>query len=126
METSSYKADLRDIEFVLFEHLKLAGILEKGPYADVTAEDVRMILQAGADFTSEILAPTNAVSDVEGCKWEDGKVFVPEVFQAVWDAAIEQGWVGLVAPVEAGGQGIPHTVSTAVDEMMIAANPAFQ
>jgi len=126
MESSSYKPDLRDMEFVLFEHLDIGSLLGKGVYEEVTADDVRMILEAGADFAREILAPTNAVSDAVGCKWEEGKVTIPEVFADVWQAMMEQGWISLVAPVEAGGQGLPHLLSTAVDEMMIAANPAFQ
>ncbi len=126
MESSNYKPDLRDMEFVLFEHLEIESILGRGTYQEVTADDVRMVLEAGADFAREILAPTNAVSDAVGCRMEDGKVLIPEVFADVWQAMVEQGWVGLVAPVEAGGQGLPRVLSTAVDEMMIAANPAFQ
>ncbi len=126
MESSSYKPDLRDMEFVLFEHLDVESLLGRAAYQDVTADDVRMVLEAGADFAREILAPTNSASDTVGCRWDDGKVTIPEVFADVWQAMIEQGWVGLVAPVDQGGQGLPKVLSTAIDEMMIAANPAFQ
>ena len=125
MENTSYKADLRDMEFVLFEHLRMQDILGRGPYTEVTEDDVRMVVQYGADFSSDILAPTNKACDIIGCSWDNGKVTVPDVLVPVWQAISEQGWIGLVAPASVGGQGLPHVICSTIDEMMIAANPAF-
>ena len=125
MEVSSYTANLRDMEFVLFEQLKLDKILETGPYAEVTSDDVRMILEAASDFASTIIAPVNAAGDRIGCSLEGREVKVPEVFRDAWTATCEQGWISLVAPQEYGGQGLPMVLGSAVDEMIIGANAAF-
>ncbi|MBI3269590.1 MAG: acyl-CoA dehydrogenase [Planctomycetes bacterium] len=125
MGPSSYSADLRDIEFVLFEHLNAGSLLGQGRYAHVTRDDVKMILEAGRDFTRDVAAPANVLGDRTGCKWDEGKVTIPQAYHEVWKGVREQGWIGLVAPTEAGGQQLPKVVGTAVDEMFIGANPAF-
>ncbi len=125
MEAATYTVDLRDIEFVLFEHLALQGILGNGRYEHVSEDDVRMILRLASEFACEVVAPTNAESDRIGCRWENGTVYVPESFPRVWQTLREQGWIATVAPLEHGGQGLPYTVGTVIDEMIIGANPAF-
>ena len=85
-----------------------------------------MVLQYGASFASDVLAPTNASSDVVGCRWEEGRVTLPEVYASLWKIVQEQGWISTVAPLEMGGQGLPKVLGTALDEMITAGNPAFQ
>jgi len=125
MEPSTYKVDLRDIEFVLFEHLALQGVLGSSPYEHVSEDDTRMILRLASEFACEVVGPTNVESDRKGCRWENGAVYVPESFARIWQTLREQGWIGTVAPTEYGGQGLPRVVGTAIDEMIIGANPAF-
>jgi alkylation response protein AidB-like acyl-CoA dehydrogenase len=121
----SYTPNLRDIEFVLFEQLSLSELLGKPPYQHVARDDLRMVLEYGASFASDVIAPSNAEGDRTGCVWQAGRVTVPRVFEPVWAALQEQGWMGLVGAPEFGGQGLPRMIGTAIDEMFIAANPAF-
>ncbi len=53
---------------------------------------------------------------------EDGSVTVPKGFKEAYDLYREGGWLGLAAPEEFGGQGLPYTLHTAVGEFMSAAN----
>ena len=63
---------------------------------------------------------------MEGCyRAEDGSVTTPEGFKDAYRQYREGGWVGLAAPAEYGGQGLPYTVHTAVGEYMTAANMAL-
>lgn len=125
MHASSYTPNARDIEFVLFEQLGLESLVGQGAYAHVTADDVKMIVGAAVDFATDVVAPTNRASDAEGCHLKDGHVTVPSMFGDLWKQVCEQGWIGLVAPAEVGGQALPKVIGTVVDELIIASNPAF-
>ena len=48
----------------------------------------------------------------------------PKGFKEAYEQYREGGWMGLAAPAEYGGQGLPYTVHTAVDEFMVSANMA--
>ena len=46
-----YKADLRELQFVLFEQFKLGDVLAKGPYENWAAEDCKVVLsEAGLSW----------------------------------------------------------------------------
>jgi hypothetical protein len=60
--------------------------------------------------------PTLVPSDREGCRLENGQVYVPECFHSVYKIFCEGGWNAMSFPPEVGGQGIPLTVRTAAHE----------
>ena len=76
-------------------------------------------------MTSEVLAPLNAVGDIEGCRLENGVVCTPTGFKAAFEQVKEGGWPGLDMPEQYGGQNMPSVIGTAVGEMFSAANQAF-
>ena len=125
MHVSTYTPNSRDIEFVLFEHLGLDSLLATAAYSHVTADDIRMIVGAATDFATDVMAPSNRQADHEGCALVDGHVTVPSMYGDLWRQVSEQGWIGLVAPAEVGGQGLPKVMGTVVDELIIASHPAF-
>ena len=66
------------------------------------------------------------VGDKQGCtRHADGSVTTPEGFKEAYQAYVEAGWGTLSAPVEYGGQGLPHVVSMAFEEYMSSSNMAF-
>ena len=74
----------------------------------------------------EVLQPLNRVGDLEGCKrHDDGSVTTPKGFKDAFKQVAEGGWLGLSAPAEYGGQGLPVTLSQAVTEFQSSANMAF-
>ncbi|MDH5751350.1 MAG: acyl-CoA dehydrogenase [Deltaproteobacteria bacterium] len=124
-ENSHYKIDLRDIEFELFEHFKLAQLFESEPYSHFSEEDARMIIKEAHTFATEVMAPSYSDSDREGCSLANGKVKVPAAFQDIWKKYYENGWNMLDTSTEHDGQGAPHLLAGVVTEMMSGANTAF-
>ena len=120
----SYTAPVKDLQFVLHDLLKVSASDIPG-YSDLEASFTAAVLEEAGKLTSEVLAPLNAVGDVEGCKLENGVVRTPTGFKAAFDQVREGGWTGLDMPEEYGGQGMPYVMGTAVGEMFSAANQAF-
>jgi alkylation response protein AidB-like acyl-CoA dehydrogenase len=121
-----YKADLREIQFVLFEQLKLQDLLGKPPFENWGVDDVKMVLPEVYRFACEVSGPLNATGDQEGCKLIDGQVKVPSGFHEAWKRLYEAGWVTLSAETEYGGQGAPSTLGSVATELISGSNTSFQ
>lgn len=120
-----YQAPIRDMSFVLYELIG-SGRMESLPGNEETTRDlVEAILEEAGKFTAEVLHPINASGDHEGCKLENGVVRTPAGFKEAYDQMVEGGWAALGANPEYGGQGLPHMVSTMVEEMMCSTNMSF-
>lgn len=121
----AYDAPIDEIEFSLKEIAglgKLAGLPGLGAYDD---DIVRPILEEAAKLASEVLAPLNQTGDSQGARLSDDGVIAPDGFKAAYDAFREGGWMGLAAPEEWGGQGLPRALALGVMEMFHSANMAF-
>ena len=72
-----YTAPQTDMRFVLFDVLDATSIYSQLPGGeDVTRELVEAILEEGAKFCEQVLAPTNAIGDEEGCVYEKSSKMV--------------------------------------------------
>jgi len=120
----SYTAPVKDLQFVLHDLLKVSQSDIPG-YSELEADFTAAVLEEAGKLTSEVLAPLNAVGDVEGCKLENGIVRTPTGFKAAFDQVREGGWTGLDMPEQYGGQGMPYVMGTAIGEMFSASNQAF-
>lgn len=121
----NYRAPLRDMHFVLEEMADLHGIGRLPGYEEATPELVKAVLEEASRFASTVLAPLNASGDRQGCRLQDGRVFLPDGWPDAYRRFREGGWVGLSLPAAYGGQELPKLVSTAVWEMWFAANMSF-
>ena len=121
---STYRAPLRDMQFVLRE---LAGVedIAKLPGYEDTADVVDAILDEASTFASEVLDPINQSGDREGCTWNDGVVTTPKGFKEAYKSFAQAGWIGLPVPAEYGGQGLPQLLLGPTLEMWNAANVGF-
>ena len=61
-----YKADLRDVMFVLFEQFKLGELLGKEPYEAWGSEAVRMVINECYRICCEVPGPVNALGHTPG------------------------------------------------------------
>jgi alkylation response protein AidB-like acyl-CoA dehydrogenase len=112
--------------FILNELLKLDSFNDLPGFEEATPDLVAAVLEEGAKFCENELQPINASGDHEGCtRHEDGSVSAPKGFKAAYDKYVEGGWQGLTQSPEFGGQGLPHVVGFAFEEMMISSNMAF-
>jgi alkylation response protein AidB-like acyl-CoA dehydrogenase len=120
-----YKADLREMTFLLFEQFKLGELLGKAPFEAWGEEEVRTSLAECYRWVREVIGPLNAIGDTQGCKLEGGKVYAPQGFKDAWKKLYESGWKAIALGEEYGGAGAPHSVQILVEELISGANTAF-
>ena len=120
-----FRAPVRDIAFALNEVAGLNALLAAGAFPDFDSETCLQILTAAGEFAGDVLAPLNRSGDLEGARFENGRVFAPSGFAEAYRRYAEGGWTALAAPEEFGGQGLPRAVALAVFEMVHAANMSF-
>ena len=122
---SDYYAPTRDMRFLIHDVLDLKAINALPGYEEASPDIVDAVLEEAGLLANGVLAPTNQVGDVKGARVENGGVIVPDEFKEAYRQYQESGWPALSMKPEYGGQGLPHVVGTAVEEMWQSANLAF-
>lgn len=127
MSATSFKADLEDIHFVLFDQLDIHNSLKDVPkYAAFDRDIYESTVAEAHRVATDVLAPINRSGDREGVKFDGkGNIVTPKGFQEAWKACAEGGWVGASADVEAGGIGLPQSIGVAVSELFSGSAMAF-
>jgi alkylation response protein AidB-like acyl-CoA dehydrogenase len=122
-----YKANLRDLEFNLFEVFGRDEILGSGPFTEIDADTVRTILDEVRSLAEGPLAESFADADRHPPVYdpEAKTVTLPESFKRSYAALLEGGWDRLGLPPELGGPGLPRSVTWAASEFVLGANPAI-
>src|SRR5215471_3428018 len=123
---SHYKSNLRDIEFNLFEVLGRQELLGAGPFAEVDEETARDML---AEVNRLAIGPvaesfTDADRNPPVFDPATGTVTMPESFRRSFRALMDAEWWRLSVPPELGGTMVPRSLSWAVAEFILGANPA--
>ena len=121
-----YKAPVEDVNFLLNDVFQIDRYDNLPGFSDASADVREAILSEAAKLSEEVLQPLNHIGDLEGCKRnDDSSVTTPKGFKEAFKQVAEGGWLGLSAPTEYGGQGLPITLSQTVTEFQCSANMAF-
>lgn len=121
-----YKAPIRDIKFVMHELLNFEDHYKTIPaYAETDKDTLDSFVEAGASFAENELSPLNRSGDEEGCTFNNGVVTTPKGFKEAYQQFCELGFPSLCADVEYGGQGMPISLGSVINEMTGAANWSF-
>ena len=119
-----YTAPVKDMQFLLHDVLAVTEAGIPG-YEDLDASFTAAVLDEAGKVASEVLEPLNGPGDTEGCVLENGVVRTPQGFKAAFEARKEGGWTALDCDPDYGGQGLPYLMGTAVGEIFVSANMAF-
>ena len=124
---SHYIANLRDIEFCLFDLLERDSILGKGIYKDLDRETAMGMLEEVKRMAENDLAASFVDSDRKGVDFNaaTGDVKLPESFKKSYKTFIDNEWWRIDAPVELGGTSIPPSIRWAIAEMVLGSNPSI-
>jgi acyl-CoA dehydrogenase len=122
----TYKAPVEDVLFLLNDVFGMERYNNLPGFADATPDVVEAVLGEAAKFCEEVVQPLNRIGDKVGCKRnDDGSVTTPPGFKEAYGQFADGGWIGISAPAEYGGQGLPSTLTTLINEFLCSANMAF-
>ena len=124
---SHYNANLRDIEFCLFDLLGREKILGNSIYSELDRDTAMGMLDEMKRLTENDLAASFVDGDRLGTDFNKatGEVKLPESFKKSYKAYIDGEWWRLDAPVELGGMRVPASIRWAIAEMVLGSNPAI-
>ncbi len=121
----SYQAPLSEYRFLLDDVLGLSEIPSLSPEGAIDSGTVDAVLEEGARFAEERLAPTNRDGDTEGARLTPTGVLAPASFKDVYADFVAGGWNGVSFPPEYDGMGLPELLSAVLQEMWQSANMSF-
>ncbi|MFG7941459.1 acyl-CoA dehydrogenase [Streptomyces cacaoi] len=124
MATPSLLLSRRDLDFQLYTWLDTEELTHRERYAEHSRETFDDALTLSERIAGEHFAPHNRKNDLEE-PWFDGERVhtVPEAAEALKVFA-DSGLLAAAVGPEAGGMGLPHTVTTACFAWFQAANIA--
>jgi alkylation response protein AidB-like acyl-CoA dehydrogenase len=124
---SHYKSSVRDLEFNLFEVLRIQDKLNTPPFQDIDEETARRLLDELEGLATGVLADSLADADRNppGFDPEQYDVTMPASVVKAVAALVQGGWDRTSIRSELGGFGIPAALSWSCTELILGANPAL-
>lgn len=121
-----YKANVRDLEFALFEWLNRQDIMGSGLYSDIDDDVAREMLRELARLAENELGDSLLDSDRTPPVFDPAThtVPLPESFKRSYQAYVDGQWWRTAAPPEYGGTVVPPSLAWALNELVLGANPA--
>ncbi len=115
-------SDQRDIDFVLYEQLKVDTFLVSDKYKAFNKKMFDMVVKEAKNLAVKEIFPTYTECDKVGVSFENGIVKVPECLRKPHKLLVEGEWSALTEDPEYGGQGLPFTIAQAAMEYLTGAN----
>ncbi|MFN3433328.1 MAG: acyl-CoA dehydrogenase [Sphingomonas sp.] len=121
----SFTAAVADQRFVLEHVVRIEDLAATDRFAAATPDVVDAVLEGVGQFAAGEWAPLNREGDTVGAKWSPDGVHMPASFIKAYHDYVEGGWGTIGVPEEAGGQGLPFAIQTAVLDTLGSANMGF-
>ena len=122
-----YRAPLTELRFVLEELLGTEQLAADCPaLADYSDEIGASILEEAARFGETVLDPLYRPGDREGAHWTPEGVSTPKGFKEAYRQFVSGGWPQLGTDPRFGGQRLPQSLTSAVQEIWGASNLSFE
>lgn len=121
-----YKAPLNDFKFLLNDWLNIDAHYQHLNAEGFDFELVSEIINQGAKFAEEAVAPLNREGDEQGCSLANGSVTTPEGFSEAYQEYIANGWNAMLGSPEYDGQDLPYSAAVPVHEMLNSANLSWR
>jgi alkylation response protein AidB-like acyl-CoA dehydrogenase len=124
---NSYKAPLRDINFLLSDVFNAGNLWASFPLLAGSLDEATAsaVLEEAGKLAAEVLAPLNRSGDEEGAQWRDGVVTTPSGFREAFATYATGSWVGFTGNPAFGGLGMPKMLAVHVEEMLHGSNSSF-
>ena len=124
---SHYRANLRDVTFVLFELLGRGDVLGAAPWDGMDEATARAMLAEAERLARERFALSFADADLPGLTVDpDARtVVLPPAFVRAWQDYVAAEWWRMDVAPELGGVAAPPSLRWAVAEFTLGANPAL-
>ena len=121
----AYKVNYRDVEFNLFDYLKIQDLGQSEKYAGFGKEDYSAILGEALKFAQKEIDPLFKKSDQIGCKHEGDKVITPPGFKEAYQHFAGNGFIAMDIPTTYGGMGLPESLTMGATEFFVGCCVAF-
>ena len=121
-----YNAPIKDMLFLVNEIIGLDRVTSLPGYEEFDADLLEAILEEAGKFASTELLTINREGDERAAQYENGTVRTPPGFKEAYMQFIENGWTGIDAHPDHGGQGLPKLLQNLIDEMIGGTNVAFK
>jgi alkylation response protein AidB-like acyl-CoA dehydrogenase len=121
-----YIANVRDLEFNIFEVLEVGAVLGNGQYSELDTDTVRTILSEAARLAEGPVAESFAFADRNPPVFDPDAHTIsvaPELAKTV-QAIKDAEWWRLGLAEDIGGMPAPPPLAWAVNEMLFCANPS--
>ena len=114
----------RDLDFLLYEWLRVDELTSRDRFADHSRETFDAVLELSEQLATRYFANHNKLNDANEPTFDGEKVtLIPEVKQA-WDAFAQADLLAMSMPQRFGGAQLPVTVAQAATAWFFAANVA--
>ncbi|MBS4729494.1 acyl-CoA dehydrogenase [Mycobacterium sp. SM1] len=121
-----YIANVRDLQFNLFEVLDIGRVLGVGRYRDLDVDMAHTMLGEAARFAEGPVAESFAEADRHPPALDTDRhtIDVPAELAKTVQAVKESGWWRIGLATEIGGVAAPAPLTWAINEMLYCANPS--
>ncbi|MFV8244104.1 acyl-CoA dehydrogenase [Mycolicibacterium peregrinum] len=121
-----YIANVRDIEFNLFQVLALGTVIDSGAFGDLDTETARTMLDEVARFAEGVVAESFADADRNPPEFDPAThdITVPGPLAKTVQAVKDAEWWRVGLAENAGGTAAPASLVWAIQEMIMSANPS--